>query len=147
MEDADQDSPLYRIVDTSTLALVRHSFGGVIGLFALAPEVCLGSVVPPFLLPCCEGQYQRPAAFRATAFYGTSLVQSGSLLLDLDTTGVATTLLRERSMVSHCQETPLSPIQRLSSHGRSSRLTAPIITASPTRTILLGLFPIRSHPR
>lgn len=95
IEDADQDSPLYRIVDTSTLALAGHSFGGVVGLFASAAvDVCVGSFVPPFLLPFCDGQYTRPAALRATAFYGTSLVQNGTLLLDLNTTGVATALVQ-----------------------------------------------------
>lgn len=95
IEDADQDSPLYRIVDTSTLALAGHSFGGVVGLFASAAvDVCVGPFVPPFLLPFCDGQYTRPAALRATAFYGTSLVQNGALLLNLDTTGVATALVQ-----------------------------------------------------
>jgi dienelactone hydrolase len=94
-EDTTPTSPLYRIVDTNTLALAGHSFGGVVGLFASAAvDVCLGPFVPPFLLPFCEGPYTRPAALRATAFYGTSLVQNGVLLLDLNTTGVATALVQ-----------------------------------------------------
>jgi hypothetical protein len=94
-EDNNPGSPLYRIVDTDTLALAGHSFGGVVGLFASAAvDVCVGPFVPPFLLPFCDGQYTRPAALRATAFYGTSLVQNGVLLLDLNTTGVATALVQ-----------------------------------------------------
>lgn len=95
IEDANPQSPLYRVVDTNTLGLAGHSFGGVVGLFASAAEdVCLAPVVPPFLQPFCDGQYARPAALRATAFYGTSLVQNGALVWDINTTGVATALLQ-----------------------------------------------------
>lgn len=95
-EDADPSSPLYRIVDTATLALAGHSFGGVVGLFASAAvDVCAGPFIPPFLQVFCEVPYTRPSALRATAFYGASLVFNGALAVpDLDTTGVATALVQ-----------------------------------------------------
>ena len=88
-EDADPQSPLYRIVDTTTLGLAGHSFGGVVGLFASAVDACVGPPIPPF----CDDQYQRPRALRAAAFYGTNLVQNG-FSLNFNTTGVATALLQ-----------------------------------------------------
>jgi hypothetical protein len=94
MEDADQDSPLYRIVDRSTVALAGHSFGGVVGLFASAVDACVDA--PPFLLPVfCDGQYERPAALRATGFYGTSLFSPFPPfnLTNLNTQGVAVALI------------------------------------------------------
>lgn len=94
-EDANPDSPLYQIVDTGSLGLVGHSFGGVVGLFASAAhDVCLGPFVPPFLAPFCDGQYTRPAALRAAVFYGANLVRNGAVLLDLNTTGVAIALMQ-----------------------------------------------------
>jgi dienelactone hydrolase len=84
-EDGDPDSPLYRIVDTGSLGLVGHSFGGAVGLFASA-----GVCAPPI----CDGPYTRPAALRAGAFYGTNLATGTTLDIDLDTKGVATALVQ-----------------------------------------------------
>ncbi|MGN9812482.1 alpha/beta hydrolase family protein [Micromonospora sp. BQ11] len=84
-QDTDPTSPLYRVVDTAHLALVGHSFGGAVGLFA-ASGVC-----PP---PICDGPYTRPPALTAAAFYGTNLATGTRLDTDVDTTGVAVALVQ-----------------------------------------------------
>ena len=90
-EDADPNSPLHGIVDTNTMGLVGHSFGGVVGLFASA-----GVCVPPFcdiFPPPFPPIFPRPAALKAAVFYGTNLVQGGSVQ-NLNTTGVAVALMQ-----------------------------------------------------
>lgn len=90
-DDGDANSPLYKVVDTNLLALVGHSFGGVVGLFASA-----GVCVPPFcdiFPPPFPPIFPRPAALKAAVFYGTNLVQGG-VVQDLNTTGVAVALLQ-----------------------------------------------------
>lgn len=82
-QDTDPASPLYRIVDTTQLGLVGHSFGGAVGLFAAA------GVCAPLI---CDGPYTRPPALTAAAFYGTNLATGTRLDTDLDTTGVAVAL-------------------------------------------------------
>lgn len=84
IEDADPGSPLYGIIDTERMGLVGHSYGGMIGLYASADQ-CL----PPFCLPRF---YERPAALRAAAFYGTHLTE-GDSVTDLATSTVAVALL------------------------------------------------------
>lgn len=84
-QDADPSSPLHRIVDTADLGLVGHSFGGAVGLFAVA-----GVCAPPI----CDGPYTRPPALRAAAFYGTNVATGTRLDVDLDTTGIAVALVQ-----------------------------------------------------
>ena len=86
-EDGDSASPLNGIVDTNTMGLVGHSFGGVAGLFASA-----GLCIPPF----CETAppfFPRPAALKAAAFYGTDLA-GATIPPGFSTTGVAVALLQ-----------------------------------------------------
>jgi dienelactone hydrolase len=78
-------SPLFGKVDPTSLGLLGHSFGGVVGLFAIA-----GSCSPPF---CTPNQYTRPAALKAAAFWGTNLVQGGQLF-PIDTSAAAVALLQ-----------------------------------------------------
>ncbi|MGE0825921.1 MAG: alpha/beta hydrolase [Candidatus Binatia bacterium] len=92
-EDVNPTSSLHLIVDTGTVGLVGHSFGGVAGLFSSAADGCAVAPVPPF----CEGPYARPPGLKAAVFYGTSLAVPGAtppvLSGDLNTSGVATALL------------------------------------------------------
>jgi dienelactone hydrolase len=71
--DKDPGSPLHKVVDTNTLFVSGHSLGGAIGLYALtgtcAPQIC--STFP---------NYSAPEALIAGAFYGTNLVEAGSLI-------------------------------------------------------------------
>jgi len=86
LEDSNPDSPLFRIVDTTRLGLAGHSFGGVMGLFAIG-----GRCTPPF----CFGVFQRPKALRAGAFYGTNAfdLTTGSFI-DVNTNGIPVALLQ-----------------------------------------------------
>lgn len=84
-EDANPDSPLYKIVDTTRLGIVGHSFGGAVGLFAIE-----GSCNPPF----CFGFFQRPDALLVGAFYGTNTFNpaTGSFI-DVNTHDIPVALL------------------------------------------------------
>lgn len=62
-EDADSSSPIFEIVDTETLGLLGHSFGGYAGLAAIQ-NICDPSV--------CSGDYTRPTELKAGIFYGTN---------------------------------------------------------------------------
>ncbi|MBK1640849.1 hypothetical protein CKO12_02930 [Chromatium okenii] len=84
-EDGDSKSPLYRIVDTEHMGLIGHSFGGGIGLYALAKQC------DP---PICDATYERPSALRAAVFYGAHLVNADDTVTDLDTSDVAVALLQ-----------------------------------------------------
>ncbi len=65
--DGDEGSALHGVVDTESVALTGHSFGGVVGFFALqgvcAPPFC----TPPTTIPEID----------AAAFFGTHMVQGG----------------------------------------------------------------------
>lgn len=62
-EDADAGSPIFEIVDTETLGLLGHSFGGYVGLAAIQ-GICDPRV--------CSGGYTRPTELKAGIFYGTN---------------------------------------------------------------------------
>ncbi|MBD2018773.1 chlorophyllase, partial [Leptolyngbya sp. FACHB-36] len=63
-EDADAESPIFKIVDTDTLGLLGHSFGGAVGLGASQDEVCVFGI--------CSPGYTIPPELKAGIFYGTS---------------------------------------------------------------------------
>ncbi|MGF1482478.1 MAG: alpha/beta hydrolase family protein [Cyanophyceae cyanobacterium] len=62
-ESENSTSPLADIVDLDKLALLGHSQGGAVGLTAIE-----GSCIFPF----CLGDFSRPEALMAGAFYGTN---------------------------------------------------------------------------
>jgi hypothetical protein len=64
VEHEDPASPLNGIVDTTTLVLLGHSYGGVAGLNVIR-DVCMP--------PSCSGGFARPAELAGGAFYGTNL--------------------------------------------------------------------------
>lgn len=63
IENATSASPIAGQLDTDTLVLLGHSFGGAVGLATVLDD-CV-----PIL---CTGTFDRPAALKGAAFYGTS---------------------------------------------------------------------------
>jgi dienelactone hydrolase len=63
LEDADSNSPIFEIVDTSKLGLLGHSFGGFAGLAAIQ------NINNPLV---SSGDYTRPPELKAGIFYGTN---------------------------------------------------------------------------
>ena len=86
--DRDPRSSLYRIVDTDTMAMVGHSLGGFVGLYAIA------GVCDPQICGEPGGTYEPPAALRAGAVYGTNLVGFDGSLIDLDTSRAPVALMQ-----------------------------------------------------
>lgn len=64
VEDANSASPISKIVDTTKLGLLGHSFGGYAGLAAIQ-NICDPAV--------CSGNYTRPTELKAGIFYGTNV--------------------------------------------------------------------------
>lgn len=62
-QNSTASSPLAGQLDISNLVLLGHSFGGAVGLASLQNE-CVPNL--------CTGTYQKPAALKGGAFYGTS---------------------------------------------------------------------------
>jgi dienelactone hydrolase len=63
LEDADSNSPIFEIVDTSKLGLLGHSLGGFVGLAAIQ------NINSPLV---SSGNYTRPPELKAGIFYGTN---------------------------------------------------------------------------
>ena len=74
-EDTDPQSPLYGIVDTERMGVTGHSFGGVVGLFAIdercQPPFCFGPPVFPL-----------PKEVGAGVFYGTNTCNVTGEIMD-----------------------------------------------------------------
>jgi dienelactone hydrolase len=64
-EDVNPDSPISGIVDPNRLGLLGHSFGGAVGIGAIA-DTCF--------VPLCDGEFTPPEALMAGAFYGAGFV-------------------------------------------------------------------------
>lgn len=67
-EDGRSGSPLHGKVDTGSLVLLGHSFGGAAGL-----TLTTGACVPPF----CGEPTGKPAELKGAALYGTNNVPPG----------------------------------------------------------------------
>ncbi|MBV6623317.1 MAG: alpha/beta hydrolase [Rivularia sp. (in: Bacteria)] len=63
-EDLLPNSPIKGIVNTDKLALLGHSFGGAVGLSAIA-NTCIPLI--------CEGSFEQPDELVAGAFFGANL--------------------------------------------------------------------------
>ncbi|KAM3090444.1 choice-of-anchor tandem repeat NxxGxxAF-containing protein [Phormidesmis sp. 146-35] len=64
VEDQDNSSPLFKIVDTTKLGLLGHSFGGAVGIGATQEEI---------RIPGLNAEnYTVPPELKAGIFYGTS---------------------------------------------------------------------------
>lgn len=74
VEDLNASSPLFKIVDTTKLGLMGHSFGGAVGLGATQKEICVPGI--------CSRDYTRPPELKAGIFYGTNFrnQQTGEFL-------------------------------------------------------------------
>jgi hypothetical protein len=60
----DAEAPLAGHVDASLAGLLGHSYGGVVGVYALSGQC---------MFPFCTAPFELPAAVRAGAFYGTNM--------------------------------------------------------------------------
>lgn len=65
LENSNPSSPLFNIIDMNNFGLLGHSFGGAVGLSAIANR-CI-----PFI--CFEDDYQRPSSLQAGVFFGANL--------------------------------------------------------------------------
>lgn len=85
-EDQDTASPIFKIVDTTKLGLLGHSFGGAVGLGATQEAVCIPGI--------CSEDYTIPPELKAGIFYGTSFrdQQTGEFL-PIDNEGIPTGLI------------------------------------------------------
>jgi predicted dienelactone hydrolase len=63
--DSDSSSPIGNLLDSSTLVLLGHSFGGAVGLASIQ-DTC----IPVF----CTEQFNRPNELKGGAFYGTNFL-------------------------------------------------------------------------
>jgi predicted dienelactone hydrolase len=64
VEDQNPASPIFKIVDTSKLGLLGHSFGGGAGIGATQTQFCLPGI--------CSENYTRPPELKAGIFYGAN---------------------------------------------------------------------------
>lgn len=72
IENTRLDAPVKDLIDTETMVLLGHSFGGAVGLSALAGEC------QPFL---CQEPLDLPEAVQGGAFYGTNRAQFNGTIL------------------------------------------------------------------
>ena len=72
-ENINPDSPLFNLVNTDYLALLGHSFGGIVGLNAIA-QTCNR-------LYCTSGSFELPEEVKVGVFYGSDYNQFGNLIV------------------------------------------------------------------
>ncbi|MDY6902807.1 MAG: alpha/beta hydrolase [Cyanobacteriota bacterium] len=85
-EKSKPNSPIKGIVNTDKLALLGHSWGGAVGLSAIA-NLCRPGV--------CEGSFERPDKLVAGIFFGTSLRrQPTDEFIPINNSGIPTALLQ-----------------------------------------------------
>jgi predicted dienelactone hydrolase len=85
-ENKSEASPLYGLVDTETMVLLGHSYGGVAGLY-LIQDKCQ--------FPFCLGiNIDRPEALKGAAFYGTNLAMPFIPMAEIDNHGTPILLLQ-----------------------------------------------------
>ena len=88
-EKSNPNSPIKSIVDTDKLALLGHSWGGAVGLSAIA-NLCLPGV--------CEGSFERPKELVAGIFFGTNLRrQPTDEFIPINNPGIPTALIQGTS--------------------------------------------------
>ncbi|KAM3091335.1 alpha/beta hydrolase family protein [Phormidesmis sp. 146-12] len=87
VEDQNAKSPLFKIIDTTKLGLLGHSFGGAVGLTASQQDI----QVPGFSSP----GYTRPPELKAGIFYGANLRnQQTNEALPINNHGIAIGLIQ-----------------------------------------------------
>lgn len=85
VENSNPTSPLAGIVDTEKLGLLGHSFGGAVGLSAIANQC---------IFPLCEGSFTRPEELKAGAFFGTNLRNANDEFVPIANSGIAVALVQ-----------------------------------------------------
>jgi hypothetical protein len=85
-ENATSTSPLYGKIDTGTMMLLGHSYGGVAGLYAIE-----GTCQPPF---CFGLKFHRPASLKGGVFYGTNLKGPIGPIPELENNGIPIALIQ-----------------------------------------------------
>jgi hypothetical protein len=85
-ENATSTSPLYGKIDTGTMMLLGHSYGGVAGLYAIE-----GTCQPPF---CFGLKFHRPASLKGGVFYGTNLKGPIGPIPELENDGIPIALIQ-----------------------------------------------------
>jgi dienelactone hydrolase len=83
-ENTDPNSPIKGVVDTEKLGLLGHSFGGAVGLSAIA-NLCVFR---------CEGSFERPEELKAGIFFGTNLRDPNNNFIPIKNSGIAVALLQ-----------------------------------------------------
>jgi dienelactone hydrolase len=86
VEDRKPTSPIFKIVDTTKLGLLGHSFGAAAGLGATQKELCVPGI--------CSGNYKRPPELKAGIFYGANFRnQQTQQFLPINNDGIAIGLI------------------------------------------------------
>jgi dienelactone hydrolase len=86
-ENSNSASPVFTLVDAKKLALLGHSFGGAVGLSAIA-DLCLES------LSFCKGSFKRPKELVAGAFFGANLRNEKNEFIPINNSGIPIALLQ-----------------------------------------------------
>ncbi|MBD2449000.1 PEP-CTERM sorting domain-containing protein [Nostoc sp. FACHB-152] len=86
-ENSQLSSPIANSVDTSTLVLLGHSFGGAVGIAAIQ-----GNCFPTL----CTSSFTRPQALKGGVFYGTNfrIGQSGAGSIIVENDGIPLALVQ-----------------------------------------------------
>ncbi|HEY9653478.1 MAG TPA: chlorophyllase, partial [Coleofasciculaceae cyanobacterium] len=86
-ENSNPSSPISGLLDSDTLVLLGHSFGGAVGLAAIQDN-CF-----PVL---CTGQFNRPNELKGGAFFGTNFLigQGTGLTSPIDNDGIPIALIQ-----------------------------------------------------
>jgi len=82
--DADPTSPVHRVADLDDAALLGHSLGGAVALFAIG-DLCV--------FPLCQPPFTLSSSVRAAALFGTNVTTNG-VTTPIDSSGVSVALLQ-----------------------------------------------------
>lgn len=85
-ENATPSSPLYGEIDTDTMLLLGHSYGGVASLYAIQ-----GTCQFPF---CIGLKFHKPASLKGGVFYGTNLKGPIGPIPELENDGIPIALIQ-----------------------------------------------------
>ncbi|MGF1673461.1 MAG: alpha/beta hydrolase family protein [Rivularia sp. (in: cyanobacteria)] len=85
-EKSNPNSPIKGIINTDKLALLGHSFGGAVGLSAIA-NTCIPAI--------CEGSFEQPDELIAGIFFGTNLRNTATdEFIPINNSGIPTALIQ-----------------------------------------------------
>ncbi len=85
-ENSNPNSPIKGIINTDQLALLGHSFGGAVGLSAIA-NTCVPLI--------CEDSFEQPKELAAGVFFGANLRnQATQEFIPINNSGIPTALIQ-----------------------------------------------------